>query len=121
MTTELETNPSLSPAEQIAFPFLESAVLIDNAKQDPHNRSALLAVLDRNVSLWLYLRSQVEHNPESLPPDLGPFLVQISEFLIKSLVVLEDQADEELLQKIIQLNLNMSELILKGNDLPPAG
>ncbi|MBI1207952.1 MAG: hypothetical protein GC191_11775 [Azospirillum sp.] len=113
-TSESGTDSELTPIEQVAFPFLEAAVCIDAAKQHPENRDALIAMLDRNVSLWMFLRSYVEMNHDVLSEDIRKFLVQISDFMMKSAIVLQDQPDDDLVQKIIEMNLNMSEIILKS-------
>ncbi|MEI6984705.1 MAG: flagellar biosynthesis regulator FlaF [Rhodospirillaceae bacterium] len=104
----------LSPQQQVAFPFLEAAVRIDTAKQNPANRALLAQVLDDNVALWLYFKNLLLDSEGEIASDTKTFLIQASEFMIKSAQLLLREADDELMSRLVALNLNMSELLLQA-------
>ena len=109
---------TLTPQEQIAFPFLEAAVRIDTAKQHPGDKELLAQVLDDNVALWLYFKNLLLNAEEQIATDTKSFLIQASEFMIKSAQVLLQEADEELMSRLVALNFNMSELMLQAPTVP---
>jgi len=108
----------LSPQEQVAFPFLEAAVRIDTAKQNPGDRDLLARVLDDNVALWLYFKNLLLNAEEEIAPDTKGFLIQASEFMIKAAQLLIREIDDELMGRLVALNLNMSELLLQSPYVP---
>lgn len=105
----------LSPQEELAFPFLEAAIGIDTAKQQPDDAELLGKVLDNNVALWLYFKNLLTASEAGLPMETQVFLIQASEFMIKAAQLLLTHVDEELMNRLITLNLNMSELLLQKN------
>jgi hypothetical protein len=107
----------LSPQEQGAFPFLEAAVRIDTAKQHPNDRELLAQVLDDNVALWLYFKNLVIHTDQGVAEETKSFLIQASEFMVRAAHLLQREIDDELLGRLVALNLNMSELLLKSPPL----
>jgi len=109
---------NLTPQEQVAFPFLEAAVRIDNAKQNLQDKELLSRVLDDNVALWLYFKNLLLNTREGVANETKAFLVQASEFMIKAAQVLQRECDEELMSRLVSLNLNMSELLLKSETVP---
>ena len=109
---------TLTPQEQIAFPFLEAAVRIDTAKQHPGDKELLAQVLYDNVALWLYFKNLLLNAEEQIATDTKSFLIQASEFMIKSAQVLLQEADEELMSRLVALNFNMSELMLQAPTVP---
>lgn len=104
---------TLTPEEQMAFPFLKAAIRIDSAKQNPTDKDLLAQVMDDNVALWLYLKNLLASSGEDINEDTRKFLVQASEFMIKAAQILLSQVDEDLMDRLVSLNLNMSELLLK--------
>ena len=108
---------SLSPQEEAAFPFLEAAVRIDAAKQDLSDKALLAQVLDDNVALWLYFKNLLLNTPEEVATDTKTFLIQASEFMVKAAQLLQRECDEELIGRLVAINLNMSELLLQSPPL----
>ncbi len=102
----------LTPIEKLAYPFLEHAVRIDTAKQNPQDRDALVEVLESNVQLWMFYRNLIGNHFGEITPETSEWLVKVSDFMTKAAIVLQKQADEELIDKITVLNLNMSEKLL---------
>ena len=105
---------TLSQQEEMAFPFIEAAIGIDTAKQRPDDKDLLVKVLDNNVSLWLYFKNLLTQDENGLSRDTQAFLIQASEFMIKAAQLLLNQVDDELMNRLITLNLNMSELLLQN-------
>ncbi|HYE00162.1 MAG TPA: flagellar biosynthesis regulator FlaF [Alphaproteobacteria bacterium] len=103
----------LTPLEQLAFPFIQAAVRIDSAKQNPADREALVAVLDSTVAMWMFYKNYLGQNFSAVPEETKQMLVQLTDFTTKAAVFLRDNPDEGLLDRLIQLNLNMSEQILR--------
>jgi hypothetical protein len=102
----------LTPIEKLAYPFLDHAVRIDTAKQNPADRDALVEVLESNVQLWMFYRNLIGNHFAEVTPETSEWLVKVSDFMTKAAIVLQKQPDEELLDKITVLNLNMSEKLL---------
>ncbi len=109
---------SLSPQEQVAFPFLEAAVRIDSAKQNLDDKDLLLRVLDDNVALWLYFKNLLTNTEEEIAPETKAFLIQASEFMVRAAQLLQRETDEELISRLVAINLNMSELLLQSPTVP---
>ncbi|MEI6559548.1 MAG: hypothetical protein WCO00_14180 [Rhodospirillaceae bacterium] len=108
----------LSPQEQVAYPFLEAAVRIDTAKQNPSDKELLGRVLDDNVALWLFFKNLLLNSSEDIAADTKNFLIQASEFMIKAAQLLLQEVDDELMSRLVALNLNMSELLLQSPTVP---
>ncbi len=107
-----------TPQEQVAYPFLEAAVRIDTAKQNPDDKQLLEQVLDDNVALWLFFKNLLLNSRDEISVDTTDFLVQASEFMIKAAQLLRREFDDELMSRLVALNLNMSELLLQSPTVP---
>lgn len=107
-----------TPQEQVAYPFLEAAVRIDTAKQNPTDKELLARVLDDNVALWLFFKNLLLNSTDEVAADTKNFLIQASEFMIKAAQLLLHEVDDELMGRLVSLNLNMSELLLQSPTVP---
>ncbi len=107
-----------TPQEQVAYPFLEAAVRIDTSKQNPEDKQLLEQVLDDNVALWLFFKNLLLNSRDDISNDTKDFLVQASEFMIKAAQLLRREFDDELMSRLVALNLNMSELLLQSPTVP---
>ena len=108
----------LTPQEQVAYPFLEAAVRIDTAKQNPSDKELLARVLDDNVALWLFFKNLLLNSNDEVAADTKAFLIQASEFMVKAAQMLLREVDDELMGRLVALNLNMSELLLQSPSVP---
>ena len=117
MTSPL-TSVDLSPHQELAFPFLQAAVRIDHARQHPNDRDALMAVLEGNALLWTHIKNYFSQNFDEIPDEYHDFLIRMSDFMMKSAIVLNRSMDLDLMDKLVALNLNMCEQILTS---PPNG
>ncbi|MDD3445586.1 MAG: hypothetical protein PHS60_09260 [Zavarzinia sp.] len=99
----------LNQAEESAFPFLQNAVLLDQARQ-------ALATLDKalglNAEMWLRLSDDAA--ARGLPAETIDFVNRTTTFAAKVAKALRSEVDDDLIQKLIALNLNMSERILEA-------
>ncbi|MDD2766120.1 MAG: hypothetical protein PHE83_19330 [Opitutaceae bacterium] len=102
-------NEELTPVEESAFPFLQQAVVLDQA------RAAMAAVteaLARNAELWLGLANEVTVRGTQLPLETVDFVNRTTTFAAKAASMFQRSIEEDVLDKLIALNLNMSEAIL---------
>lgn len=103
----------LSKVEEAAFPFLQHAVQLDQAR-------AAWAVLDKalgkNAEMWLKLTDDAMAAHESLPLETILFIHKTSAFVAKVASTIRTEMDDNLIDTLIKLNLNMSEMILKANN-----
>lgn len=101
----------LTPLEEAAFPFLQHAVLLDQAR-------GALAILDKalvqNADLWLRLSEHAALNGAEITGEVMDFINRTATFTAKVAKSLQGDVDNELIDKLIALNFNMSEAILKG-------
>lgn len=104
--------PRLTLNEELALPFLQTAVEIDQARQNPADHQGLIAVLANNAMLWSHLRSQFSRNDEGLSAEAISFLGDMTRFMIKSTILLSREADQSYLDKLVQINLHMCEQLL---------
>jgi|GEM_PF-4236983 len=106
MTTEL------SPVEELAFPFVQAAVRMNEMKDKEEARSDLLEAVNRNAALWMYFEKQVAPSAMELKDEARELVARLSKFMLNSSVVLGREYSQELVDRIIDINLNMSEQIL---------
>ena len=102
----------LSFNEELAFPFLQTAIQMDQARQDPNNHAGLVSVLANNAMLWTHLKSQCANNIGMANAEALKFLGDMTNLMIKSTILLSREADEAYLDKLVQINLNMCEQLL---------
>jgi hypothetical protein len=103
---------ALSASEALALPFLQTAVNIDSARQNLHDTQGLIAVLVDNAMLWTQTKTQFSQNAHALSPDYLKFLQDMSEFMVRSTLLMSKQADPDFLEKLVRINLNMCEQLL---------
>ena len=111
MTMTAEEN-RLSFNEELDFPFLQTAIQMDQARQDPSNHAALVSVLADNAMLWTHLKSQCANTIGMANAEALKFLGDMTNLMIKSTILLAREADQAYLDKLVQINLNMCEQLL---------
>ncbi len=104
----------LTENEEMAYPFLESAVRLDQALQDPSNDVNLCEALDNNVALWLLLKNHFMNTNLDVPQEMLTHVIQLSNFAIKAAISIQQSYDHRLLEHLINMNLNMSEIQLSA-------
>lgn len=103
----------LSPREEAAFPFLQQAILLDQAREA---LAILDKALDTNAALWLRLSEQAVLSGSALSAEAIDFINRTATFTAKVAKSLQGDIDNQLIDKLVSLNLNMSETILKADD-----
>lgn len=111
----------LSPREELAFPFLQTAIQLDRASQSDDSRADLIAVLANNAMLWTHLKTQFSQNGDGLGADYVKYLSDVAQFMIRSTFIMARETDHAFLEKVIQINLNMCEQLLSLTATEAAG
>ena len=104
----------LSANEKKAFPFLESAIRLDQAKQTPDDLNKLRDALDQNVAMWLLLKNHYLNTGLDVPMEMITHIIQFSNFTVKAAITIQRHYDDSLMDHLINMNLNMCEIQLSA-------
>lgn len=111
MTVLAHTAAALSPREEAAYPFLECAVLLDNArKTEPAVQ--LADALDVNALRWQTVANRALGRNRDLPGGTADFFGRASRFMVEAARTMRQRPDDDVIDMMISMNLNMSETIL---------
>lgn len=101
------------PIDELAKPFLDIASKLDEARTAPIDHETWIALLETNSFLW---RFASKHMPGQIGFELAPeseeLVAQISEFMSKASMCLAEKRDEFLLDRVVEINLNMCDKLL---------
>ena len=112
----------LNPTEQLAFPFLRMAVGLDAALQNPEDRETLEQMVEDNAALWLYFKDEELPKIPDVPADTVDFVTRVCDFMVGVMDEIPRGLDDGLLGRLVQINLNMSEVVLQTAKVaPPEG
>lgn len=99
--------------DDLARPFLELAERIENARKDTVDIDTWNATLDANVYIWRFVAN---YFPSQLDKEkcaeLGETIGRIGDFMHMACRKLGEARDEALIDRVIELNLNMCAQIL---------
>lgn len=109
MTTNTHSN--LTALEEAAFPFLECAVLLDQARK-PQPKVQLADALDVNAARWQTVANRAMVRGRQLPATTSEFFSRASRFMVEAARTLRSAPDDKVIDMMIDMNLNMSETIL---------
>lgn len=101
--------------DDMALPFLDLAEKIEAAKINNATPESWAAIMETNLFLWRFISNFMpRHFSDEVSKDTVDLLEKISEFMAKVSVALADQPTKNpaLIDKIVQLNLNMCDQIL---------
>jgi len=101
--------------DDMALPFLDLAEKIEAAKVNNADSEAWIAIMETNLFLWRFISNFLpRHFSDEVSSDTVDLLEKISEFMAKVSVAISDQPakDPALIDKVVQLNLNMCDQIL---------
>ncbi|MEQ8443273.1 MAG: hypothetical protein RIM33_13420 [Alphaproteobacteria bacterium] len=101
--------------DDMALPFLDLAEKIEAAKINNAAPESWAAIMETNLFLWRFISNFMpRHFSDEVSKDTVDLLEKISEFMAKVSVALAEQPtkDPALIDKIVQLNLNMCDQIL---------
>ncbi|MDD3445962.1 MAG: hypothetical protein PHS60_11155 [Zavarzinia sp.] len=111
--TRIAETAALSPREEAAYPFLECAVLLDNARKGTPVVQ-LADALDVNAMRWQTVANRAMGRGGELPRSTADFFSRASRFMVEAARTLRDQPNDEVIDVMINMNLNMSETILNA-------
>lgn len=101
--------------DDMALPFLDLAEKIEAAKINNAAPESWAAIMETNLFLWRFISNFMpRHFSDEVSKDTVDLLEKISEFMAKVSLALAEQPtkDPALIDKIVQLNLNMCDQIL---------
>ena len=108
----------LSPVEELAYPFLELAVKIDAAIQTGADRETVARLAADNAALWLYFKDVQVPTISIVSLDALSLVAQVTDFLIRVAEQARQEINQELLGRVVSINLNMCEVLLKSPETP---
>ena len=103
----------LSLTEQDAYGLSESAVRIDQARQK-QDMDELAAALDRNMELWVGIRTLVQRPDSVIPDEVSDNLTKLANFVAQTTMDKGAEMGTETLDSLININLQISEGLLEG-------
>jgi hypothetical protein len=101
--------------DDMALPFLDLAEKIEAAKVNNADPEAWIAIMETNLFLWRFISNFLpRHFSDEVSKETVDLLEKISEFMAKVSISLSEQPakDPALIDKVVQLNLNMCDQIL---------
>ncbi len=101
--------------DDMALPFLDMAEKIEAARLNAVADDVWRGILDTNLFLWRFVSNFLpRHFSEDVTPETVEILGKISDFMtrVTAAMAQENLRDDELLDKMVTLNLNMCDQIL---------
>lgn len=105
---------ALASPEIEALGLAEAAVLMDQARAAPDDKGQLAAALDRNLNLWVGIKSLVEQPDCALPAEVKDNLVRLSAFVTGSILKHGVDIPAETMDTLTNINLQIAEGLLEG-------
>jgi flagellar biosynthesis regulator FlaF len=104
-----------SVAEEQAYQLSESAIRMDLARvKRADNPLILMDALNRNIEVWLKLRTIIMRKDCPLPEDTSKNLVKLSQFVVERTITGAEDMSESTLDALININLQIAEGLLEG-------
>jgi len=104
-----------SVAEEQAYQLSEAAIRLDIARtRRGENPLILVDALNRNVEIWLRLRTIVMRKDCPLPTDTSSNLVKLSRFVVERTITGAEDVSNSTLDALININLQIAEGLLEG-------
>lgn len=104
----------LSVPEEQAFALSRAAILLDQARQNPSDRTALGAALNENLEIWVAIKMIAEGPGSNLSAAVQQNLVRLSNFVADSTFRSAEDISEQTIETLININLQISEGLLEG-------
>lgn len=110
----VEAVKEVEVVDDLAKPFLDLAEGLEAARLNGVPEETWEALLETNVFLWKYMTVQLPKLTDGeIPPETAELITRITDFMNKASATLLAQRDDELIRKMVQLNLNMCDQILR--------
>lgn len=100
--------------EQEAFSLSQSAVILDQARND---KSLLASALERNMELWVAIRMLVSRKDNKMTVETKDNLTKLSKFVAETTMNHGVDISSETLDTLININLQISEGLLEGANI----
>ena len=110
----------LNLTEQDAFGLSQAAVMLDQAKSNG-DTEALAAALDHNLELWVGIRTLVTRPESVVPSEVRDNLSKLADFVAAKTMDKGVEMPRETIESLININLQISEGLLEGNDAVASG
>lgn len=109
--SNIETEMSL--LEEDAFALTQAALEISKA-QESNDEKRLAAALDRNLQLWVGIRTMVDSAENPLPAEVKENLSRLSHFVAQKTFEMQDGANDKTLEALANTNLQIAEGLLEN-------
>jgi len=109
----------LSPSEEDALALVQAAIQLDSSRADP---GKMAAALEKNLELWVAIRTMVSRNNSALPSEARSNLLRLSQFVADQTLRHGTEIAGDDLDSLININMQISEGLLEGcrNSAQPA-
>lgn len=99
--------------DDMAQPFLDIAERLEAARLNETDDETWVAILETNMFLWRFTANFLPRQmPADMPAGLGDLLHRISRFMKQAGYELQRDRNDDLINRVIELNLNMCDQIL---------
>lgn len=107
----------LSAAEKDAYALTESAVRLDQCRND---QAALMGALEHNLMLWVAIRTMITKWSEGkpLPAEIQENLIRLSHYVADTTFRNASNMRESTLNSLININLQIAQGLLEGAQGP---
>ncbi len=112
--SKIETEMSL--LEEDAFALTQAAPEISKA-QEANDEKRLAAALDRNLQLWVGIRTLVDQEDNPLPTEVKENLARLSHFVAQKTFEMQDGSDGKTLGALANTNLRIAEGLLENRSI----
>jgi flagellar biosynthesis regulator FlaF len=99
--------------EEDAYALTEAAVAMSQALENKDD-SALADALDRNLHLWVAIRTLVSKDENKLPKEVKDNLIQLSHYAAQKTFEMQDGFHADSVESLIHTNLQIAEGLLEG-------
>lgn len=105
----------LSVAEEQALLLTQAAIAMSNLIEQPHRSlHAMAEVLERNVQIWVALKTITGMDGCSLPAEARANIGRLADFVMSRTTQGVEHISEETLRTFVNVNLQISEGLLEG-------
>ena len=112
--SKVATDEDWNFAEEQAFQLSQSALRLDQTRREKNsNPAAFIDALNRNVEIWVALRSIVMREDCTMADEVKQNLTKLSQFVADRTFADGELADTTL-DALININLQISEGLLEG-------
>ncbi|GEO81004.1 flagellar biosynthesis regulator FlaF [Pararhodospirillum oryzae] len=99
---------NLTPREVEAMAFTKAAVMMDEARTDPTNKTAFSQALRFNHLLWTIIQADITEPANTLPPELKANIMSLSLFVDRQTTLALRTGDVTELEILISVNRNLA-------------